>query len=77
MVFGWLFADVVVDESSPGNVPSRSIVDDFSVGVERPLLADSVEKVVLWLGAQKLATRFRVVALSEVANLNQAAIPRC
>jgi len=40
MVFGWLFADVVVDESSPGNVPSRSIVDDFSVGVERPLLAD-------------------------------------
>ena len=32
------------------------------------------EKVVFWLGAQKLATRLRVVALSEVANSNQAAI---
>lgn len=38
-------------------------------------LGDSVEKVVFWLEAQKLATRFRVVARSEVANLNQAAIP--
>lgn len=43
--------------------------------LDRPFFADSVEKVVLWLGAQKLATRFRVMALSEVANLNQAAIP--
>ncbi|WP_367842879.1 hypothetical protein [Paraburkholderia sp. DGU8] len=38
-------------------------------------MADPVEKLVFWLRAQKLATRFRVVALSEVANLNQAAIP--
>ncbi|MGY6119584.1 hypothetical protein ACW9YQ_07750 [Paraburkholderia strydomiana] len=57
----------------------RSIFDPLRpfvpVLLEWQLPTDSVEKVVLWLGAQKLATRFRVVALSELANLNQAAIP--
>ncbi|MFM0388354.1 hypothetical protein, partial [Paraburkholderia dipogonis] len=36
---------------------------------------DCVEKVLFWSETPELAARFRVVAIGEAANLNEATIP--
>src|SRR3954453_2735937 len=42
---------------------------------ERPLYLDCVEKVLFWSETPEVAARFRVVAIGEAANLNEATGP--